>query len=173
MTPFRFEHVFRAPSPADVFAAYFDPTHQIEQDRRVDIVERTILELEDTGAELRRVSRVVPRRQLPAFIRPLLSGQLHYIETLRWRRRDDELDIQIRPSILKGRALISARYSLTHNGSGQIRRVYDGSVSVDVALLSGRIERGIVAELERSLPVTAACTQEWLDRFERSVSAQA
>jgi hypothetical protein len=37
-------------------------------------------------------------------------------------------------------------------------------VSVDIALLSSRIERGIVAEFEGSLPVAAARTQASLDR---------
>ncbi len=164
MTPFCFDHEFRAPSVAAVFATYWDPDHAREQDRRVDIVERTVLELDDGAAELRRVCRVVQRRQLPVFVRPLVAGPLHYIETLRWRKPDDEIDIEIRPSILKGRALISARYHLTSTAAGRIHRRYEGSVSVDVALLGSRIERGIVAEFERSMPVAAEVTQEWLDR---------
>jgi hypothetical protein len=173
MTPFAFEHVFRAPSPAEILAAYFDPAHQIEQDREVQIIERTVLELSDTPAELHRTSRIVPRRQLPALVRPLISGQLHYIETCRWRKHDDEIDIEIRPSILKGRALITALYRLSRAGTGLIQRSYAGSVSVDVALIASRIERGIVAEFERSMPLAAAVTQAWLDRSERPLSARA
>jgi uncharacterized protein DUF2505 len=164
MTPFCFEHEFRAPSIAAVFAAYWNPDHTREQDRRVDILERTVLELEDTPVELRRVCRVVPRRQLPVFVRPLVAGPLHYLETLHWHKLDDTIDFAIRPSILKGRALISARYQLTTRAPGLIHRRYEGTVSVDVALLGSRIERGIVAEFERSMPVAADVTQEWLDR---------
>jgi hypothetical protein len=65
------------------------------------------------------------------------------------------------------------RSRLIPAGTGLIRRIYDGSVSVDVALIAGRIERGIVAEYRRSLPLAAACTQSWLDRIDRSVSARA
>lgn len=173
VTPFAFDHTFRAASVADVFAAYFDPNLQTEADRRVEILERTVLELEDDGDRLRRVSRVVPRRQLPAFVRPLVAGKLHYIETACWRRRDDEIDIEIRPSVLGGRALIRALYRLSRVGSGLIHRRYQGSVSVDVALFASRIERGIVADFERSMPIAAACTQAWLERSSRSVSAQA
>jgi hypothetical protein len=164
MLPFEFEHVFGAPSVAAVFAAYFDPDHQLEQDRIVDIREREILSLDDSADALRRVCRVVPNRQLPFIIRPLIGGSLHYIESAVWKRRDDVIEIDIRPSILNGRAHIAGTYRLDHVGPNAIRRRYEGTVSVDVALVASRIERGLVAELARSMPVTAACTQDWLDR---------
>ena len=171
MTPFCFEHVFRAPSVEAVIAAYFDPEHLAHQDRAVDIVEREVLELVDDGRALRRVTRIVPRRKVPALVRPFVTLPLHYRETVTWRRKDGELDIDIRPSILKGRAVISAVYRLSRLPDGAIRRRYEGSVSVDIALLSSRIERGIVAEFERSMPVAAGATQAWLDRCELGQSA--
>ncbi len=168
MLSFCFEHTFRARSKADLFAAYFDPEHVRLQDQQLDIVERTILELEDTGDVIRRVSRVVPRRKLPALVRPLVSGPLHYVETARWRRSDDEIEIETRPSILSGRTTIVARYRLSDLAPDRVHRRFEGSVSVDVAFFSSRIERGIVAEFERSMPVAAACTQAWLDRPDRA-----
>jgi len=172
MTPFCFEHVFRAASVADVFAAYFDPDHQREQDAQADLVERTVLEVVDTAADLRRVCRVVPRRQLPGFVRALVRGPLHYIETVRWRKASDEIDIEVLPSVLGGRAKITASYRLSAVGHGTIHRHYEGFAQVDVAMVGGRIERGIVAEFEKSIPAAAACTQAWLDRPFRSVSAR-
>ncbi|HET9485690.1 MAG TPA: DUF2505 family protein, partial [Xanthomonadales bacterium] len=173
MKSFCHEHVFRAPSTAAVFAAYFDPRHALEQDRELDIIERVVIERDETAEQLRRVCRVVPRRQLPALVRPLISGQLHYVETATWRKREDEIQVEIRPSILSGRAVISATYRLSPVSAGLIRRLYEGSVSVDVALISSRIERGIVAEFERSMPVAAACTQAFLDRSASFVQARA
>lgn len=173
MKSFSFEHVFRAPSVAAVFAAYFDPNHATEQDRELDIIERVILEREETPEQLRRVCRVVPRRQLPALVRPLVNGPLHYVETAIWRKQADQIECEIRPSILSGRAVIRATYRLSPLSPGLIRRLYQGEVSVDVRLLSSRIERGIVAEFERSMPVAAACTQAFLDRAATSVQAHA
>jgi len=174
MLSFEFEHVFRAPSTAAVFAAYFDPAHQAESDKRAEIVLREILSLDDDGDVLRRVCRVVPRRELPALVRPFVSGPLHYIETATWTRRTDEIAIEIRPSILKGRALISGIYRLERIAAGAIRRRYAGSVSVELALLGARIERGMVAELAKTIPMTAASTQDWLDRQPvRSIAARA
>ena len=169
------EHVFRAPSVSAVFAAYFDPEHVLRQDKLLEVVERTVLELVDTGATLRRTCRVVPHRRLPAILRPFVSAPLHYLETATWRRPDDEIDIEIRPSILEPAAkpAIRALYRLSRLSDGSIRRLYRGTVSVDIALVSARVERGIVAEIERTAPVAAACTQAFLDQDQRSLSAQA
>ncbi|HEU0028982.1 MAG TPA: DUF2505 family protein [Kofleriaceae bacterium] len=172
-TAFSFEHTFRAPSTADVFAAYFDPDQLQLQDRALDIADRQVLELADRGDTLRRVCKVVPRRQLPALLRPFTSS-LHYLETATWRRSADEIDVEIRSSISRSdKPTIRAVYRLSRLSSGEIRRRYDGTVSVDIALVSARIERGIVAEFERSMPIAAACTQAWLDRSMSRLSARA
>lgn len=164
MTPFCFEHVFRARSTDEVVAAYFDADHQVEQDRRVDIASREVLEIDETDGVVRRTCRVVPRRKLPALVKPLIPGELDYVETVTWRRGEDALEIAIRPSMLRGRVQITGTYRLDAISDGEIRRRYEGAVSVDIAFLAGRIERGIVAELARTLPLAAACTQDWLDR---------
>jgi hypothetical protein len=174
VTPFCFEHVFVAPSPAAILAAYFDADHQLEQDQAIDIAEREIIELVDDGDTIRRTSRVVPRRQLPGFLRPFSSGALHYLEIATWRRTTNQISIEIRPSLMGGRAQIRATYHLEVVAPNTIRRRYAGHVSVDVALVRARVERGIVAEFERSMPLAASCTQAWLDRQPPlSVSARA
>jgi hypothetical protein len=174
MKSFSHEHVFRAPSVDAVFHAYFDPRHAMEQDRELEIVERVILEREETPEQLRRVCRVVPKRQLPALVRPLLdSGPLHYVETAIWKKHEDVISVEIRPSFLSGRATISATYRLSPISGGLIRRVFEGQVSANVAVLSSRIERHIAAEFERSMPITAACTQAFLDRTKTNDQARA
>lgn len=174
VTPFAFEHTFSATSADAVLAAYFDPEHQALQDHAIEIIEREVIELGDTPDELRRVCRVVPRRQLPALLKPFSSGPLHYLETVTWRRHTHELAIVIQPSLMKGRARIEATYRLEPMAPGSVRRRYSGQVSVDVALLANRVEAGIVAEFSRSVPIAAACTQAWLDRYSsRSHAARA
>ena len=163
-TQFRFDHVFRAASPSDVFAAYFEPAVVGDQDRALEVIERQILELADDGATLRRVCKVTPRRQLPAVLRPFMTTPLHYIETAIWRRAEGVIDIQIEFPTLRKTPTVRASYRLSRLSDGSIQRRYEGAVTVDIALLSSRIERGIVAEFERSMPITAACTQAFLDR---------
>ena len=180
MTPFCFEHVFLAATPGDLFAAYFDPQHQIEQDRTLEIIEREVIELADTGDEICRRCRVVPRRQLPVLLRAFASGPLHYIEHVTGSRATHEIRIDLR--LFGGRGRVTGCYRLepeapgpTSSGSaGSVRRSYSGTVSVDVAVIAARIERGIVAEFERSLSRAAACTQKWLEQqTHRSVAARA
>jgi hypothetical protein len=163
VTPFRFEAEFQAPSTAVVFAAYFDADHIADQDRRVEIARREVLELDDNPSALRRVCKVVPRRQLPAILRPFVPGELHYIERLVWRKADDAIDMQIEPSLLGGRTDMHAVYALSLVGPGRVRRVYEGSVHVELRLVGKRIERTIVEDLEASLIQAAQGTQAYLD----------
>ncbi len=164
MTPFSFEHVFRAPPvTAAVFAAYFDPEHQRRQDEALAIAERVVIEVVDDVEVLRRTCRVTPERRLPAVLRPFVAGgTLAYLETATWRRRDDAISLDIRPGLLGGRASIRGLYTLTL-APGGIHRRYAGEVRVDLPVVAGRIERGIVAEFATSMPIAARVTQSWLD----------
>jgi hypothetical protein len=172
MTPFCFEHAFLATDPADVFEAYFDPTHQVEHDRALEVFERQVIEFVDTGHEITRRSRIVPQRQLPAVLRAFSSGPLHYFEHVVGRRATNELAIDLQ--LFGDRGRVRGRYELAQLAPGSVLRRYSGTVSVDVALVAARVERGIVAEFERSLARTAACTQNWLDQqTQRSVAARA
>ena len=165
MTPFSFEHVFRAASVDDLLDAYFDDGHQAEQDRVLAVTSRELLE----RTPVSRVCRVTPHRQLPALVRPFVTGPLQYVETV--ARVADGLTIDIRPTV--GRTQISATYRLDTVGPGRVARRYAGSVSVDIALVGARIERGIVLDLGRSLELAAACTQKFLDGIPRSLAARA
>jgi len=164
-TLFEFENVFRAPAVADVLAAYFDPDHLATQDKLAELVDRVVVEDVDEAATRRCTWRVGSARSLPIFVRPFVSGgRLTYLETMIWRRADDAIDLTVVPQILGGRVKIEAVYQLTSAGDAQVRRRYAGSVSVDIRLLSGRIEKGILAAFEKEMPVMTKCTQDWLDR---------
>jgi hypothetical protein len=164
VTPFHFEYLFRARDPDAVFSVYFDPEHQAEQDRRIDVARRETLEDEDRGDTRRRVARVYPKRQLPVVIRPLIRGDLSYDEILVWHKREHRIEFEVLPRLLDGKAQILATYRLQQRGPGQILRTYDGQANVQVRLIGGRVEKTIVEDLEKSLTVTAGCTQEYLDR---------
>lgn len=166
-TRFHFEHRFCATSPAELFAIYFDDAHRDEQDRRVDIARRDITIDVDTPATRRRVSRVYPRRRLPALVRALVNGDLSFDETVEWIKAADRIDFEIVPQVLGGKTKIHATYQLRADAPGVVHRTYEGEVSVDVRLLSARIERAIIDELERSLAVSVVVTQEFLDRIPR------
>ncbi len=164
MTPFHFEHVYRAASPPAIFATYWDPLAAAEEDRRAGIAARELLEMADRPEELLRVSRVWPSRQLPAVVRAVVGSDLSYDETVVWHKKLDRIDYDIRPRMLAGRIHIVATYQLTQVGPGRVRRDYDGRVTAEIRMLGGRVERGVVEEMGKSLAITAACTQESLDK---------
>ncbi len=164
MTPFRFEHAYRAASPAAVFAVYFDPACAAEEDYRAGVASRELLEMADRVDEMVRVSRVKPRRQLPAVVRALVGPDLSFDETVIWKKALDRIDYDIRPLMLSGRIHITATYQLTQAGPGQVRRVYAGAVTAELRVIGARVERGIVEDMGKTMAITAACTQESLDR---------
>ncbi|MBA3396879.1 MAG: DUF2505 family protein [Deltaproteobacteria bacterium] len=164
-TEFRFEHVFRVPSTTAMLEAYFDPDHLAAQDVLAELGGRTVIESTDEPAIRRCTWRVGALKPLPFFARPLVpGGKLQYLETMTWRRADDEIDLVIKPEILGGRVQIAAVYQLAQIGEGQVRRRYAGTITVDVRLVAGKIERGVLAEIEKGMPIMTKCTQDWLDR---------
>lgn len=164
MTPFRFEHTYRAASPAAVFATYFDPQHAAEEDRRAGVASREILEMADRADQLVRVCHVRPSRQLPAVLRALVGPDLAYDERVVWHKAHDRIEYDIRPRVLSGRIHIVATYQLSQSGPGQVRRLYSGEVTAELSLIGSRVERGIIEDMGKTLALTAVCTQEALDR---------
>jgi hypothetical protein len=163
VTPFHFEHDFRAASVEHVFRAYFDPQLSAEHDRLSGIVKREELEHTDDGATMQRVCRVWPERQLPVFVRPFVSGPLHYTERMTFDRPRQRIDLDIRPSVLGKRTQIRITYALSQPKAGIVRRVYEGDVTVEIAVVGGRAERMIADDIGKVLSTVEPCTQEWLD----------
>lgn len=164
-TPFSFDNVFRAPTVPDVLAAYFDPDHLATQDKVAELVDRVVVEDLQSETTRKTTWRVGSLRDLPFFVRPFVQGgRLSYLETMTWRKADDAIDLIVVPQILNGRVKIEAEYKLTKAGEGQVHRRYAGSVSVDIRLLSGKIEKGIMSAFEAGMPAMTKCTQDWLDR---------
>jgi len=164
-TDFSFENVFRAPSTATVLASYFDPDHLATQDTLAELTDRVVVESQDDGPTLRCTWRVAHLKPLPLFARPFVAGgRLSYLETMTWRRADDAIDLTVQPEILGGRVSITAVYQLSKVREGEILRRYKGTVSVNIRLLSSKIEKAILSKFEEAMPMMTACTQGWLDK---------
>jgi hypothetical protein len=166
-TEFSFETVFEVAglSAKTIGAAYFDPDHLAAQDVVGHLSERTVLESREDDATRFCSWSVRSLRPLPALVKPFVEGgRLKYVETMTWRKVADEIDMTIVPQIGGGRVQIAAVYSFAQVGEGKVRRRYKGTISVNVALLSGRIERAILSEMEKGMAGMSECTQKWLAR---------
>lgn len=164
-TEFSFEHVFRAPSTATLINAYFDPDHLAFQDRLAQLGDRVVVESSETGAVRKCTWRVTSQRQLPVIARPFVDGgKLRFLESMTWRRSDDIVETSVTPEILGGRVQIAGVYQLSQIAEGQVRRLYKGTISANMRLVGGKIERGILETISENMPAMAQCTQTWLDR---------
>ena len=163
-TEFCFEHTFAAASPAVIIASYFDAGHLAAQDAVAGLRDRVVVESRDDGTVWTCSWRVTSGKALPGVVRPFVTGgHLVYLEAMTWDRATDTASLTVTPQLLGGRVEFAGRYAFTPVGPGQFRRRYSGTVTANVPLLSGKIERGILAEFEQTLPTMAACTQRWLD----------
>lgn len=164
-TPFDFSFVFRAPSTETVLRAYFDADHLAAQDKVAELVERTVLEEHEDDATKTMTWSVRSTRSLPFFVKPFVEGgRLTFKEYQRWRKADDEVDMTVTPQIMGGRFQIAGAYKLKKIGEGQIQRQYAGTITANMSLVSGKIERGILEEFTKGVPAMAECTQKWLTR---------
>jgi len=170
-TEFSFDHTFRAASPATIFTAYFDADHLATQDKLAELGDREVIESHDDGNTWKCSWRVTSLKQLPLIARPFVDGgRLTYVEQMTWRRDANEVDLVVTPQVLNGRVSLTATYLLEQRGAGKVHRRYKGSINVNIRLLSGKIEKGILSELEKAMPMMAECTQRWLDRQPGTVS---
>jgi len=157
--------VFTAPglSLGFVLDAYFIPEHLAAQDVLANLADRTVVSDEDDGAVRRTTWRVTSTKPLPMFVRPFVpGGRLRYLESMVLRRADHAIDLTIKPEILKGRVHIDVVYELSEVAPGQIRRRYKGSITAAFPLIGGKVERGVLAEIECGMPIMTKATQDWL-----------
>jgi hypothetical protein len=168
-TPFSFEYVFRAPSVASIIEAYFHPDHLANQDQLAELGDRVVVDSSDTDAVRKCTWRVRSTRPLPMIARPFAPGGLKFLETMTWQKSDNGVEMTVVPEILGGRVQIAGTYQLTPIGDGKVRRIYKGTITAAIKLLSGKIERGILDGFSEGMPAMAACTQAWLDRKHAAV----
>jgi hypothetical protein len=161
VTAFSFDHVFAGVTPLDLLRAFTHPDHQAAQDRAGDVERREILERVDTDERYRCDSWVFPRRKLPALIRPLVRSGLEVHEVVTWDKRTTFLEIDMQPAVLGGRTRILTRCKVEEDPEGA-RRIYRGTVVVEIALIGGRVEKMIVEELGRSMDSAHRTTLRWL-----------
>lgn len=163
-TEFSFENVFRAPSTFSILSAYFDPDHLATQDKQAELTDRTVVEDLDDATTRKTTWTVRAAKPLPLFVRPFVAGgRLSYREAMIWRKADDAIDLTVTPEILNGRVQVAATYKLEKIGEGQIRRRYAGTITVNITFIAGKVERGVLAEFEKAMPIMTKCTQDWLD----------
>ena len=162
MAKIRISHDFRCSSIALFWRGYFDETHQANLDSTSDMKEREVLEFTETDETIYREVRMVPKRQLPGFIRKF-TNELGYTEKSKLVKADNRMTIDIIPTVFTNRSRITGIYTIEQVDAETIRRTYDGEIEIKVALVGKKIEKTVIEDMQRSFAAGAACTQKWLD----------
>jgi len=124
---------------------------------------RTVLSDHTEGSVRRWRVRIEPDRVLPAPVRKVLGTDKLIYE------QDNELDTdrgvlhwEVIPQVLSSK--ISARGTLqVVEEAGGVQRLVRGEIAVKVPVVGGRIEKAIVADVERSYDNAAEACRRWLD----------
>lgn len=163
MTPFSFEHEFNCADPAAFWRCYFDPEHEARLDEALGLQSREILEDTDDGTTRLVRCRVVPKRQIPGWLRAVTRAGLEYEEESTFYKADDRIEIHIHPALMSGRTRIDCTYSVVAIEPGRVSRRFEGEIEMRIPVIGGRLERAIVRDMEASYEVAVPLTQACLD----------
>lgn len=147
MTEFSIEH--ELPAAADrVWALVVSDEFNAELYAAVQVDREVVSESEEAGL-VRRVVRSTSRRQLPGFVRKLIGGDLGFVERIEWRRGETRLALAVEPSLMAKRTRFTSTVAVEPLGADRSRRVFAGSIAIDVPLVGRRIEQGAVRDMRR------------------------
>ncbi len=134
---------------------------------RLDVGRKQIsFAVEGEGADriIRREQVLMPRRELPSFMKKLAQGALTYRETNVFTARNNRMEVITTPSLLPHKITSTGVYRLEKLAENRIRRIYEGECVCRIPLVGRRIEKQIVNEVEESYRKTTDFTRHWLAR---------
>jgi len=161
MSHFKFVHEINA-DPAAFWENFFDDAYNEELHKHVNVRERQFLDLKDDGVTKSWTLRVFPQRDLPDFVKKVVKGDLGYIEYGVMKKGSNRIDSRIEPTLFKDKTKISASFSIEPIAPGKVRRTFEGDVEVSFPLVGGKVEKLILADMEKAYDQIAAFTNEWL-----------
>jgi hypothetical protein len=161
MSHFKFVHDQNC-DPAKFWEVFFDQAYNDALYPHVGVKERQFLDMQDHGATKTWVLRVFPVRDLPGFVKKLVSGDLGYIEHATMDKAANRINCRIEPTLFKDKTKISAVYSIESLGPGKVRRTFEGDVEVSMPLIGRKVEEFIIADMTKAYQNIADFTNEWL-----------
>ena len=161
MSHFKFVHDVNA-DPERFWEVFFDDAYNQAVYKYVNVKERQFLDLQDDGVLKTWKLRVFPQRDLPDFVKKVVKGDLGYIEHGSMKKGSNRIESRIEPTLFKDKTKISASFSIEPIAPGKVRRTFEGDVEVSFPLVGGKVEKLILADMEKAYDQIAAFTNEWL-----------
>ncbi len=158
---FQVEHRFNGITLADYEKLYFDEAFNGALCSSVKL-ERELLKMDQQGSKLHRQVRVCPDRELPAPAAKVIgSSKIIYTEHCDYTFGTYRGTWKTLSGILPDKISSNGTFSFRQDGNAVVRRV-DGDVKVNIFGIGGIVERGIIADVEKSYAQAAEFTQRWI-----------
>lgn len=150
-------------TPDEFWQMYWDDAFA-EQLNEGSSVQRELVEERIEGDLLVRRIKFTPQQELPSAAASILGAtRLEYEQENRYDQVAKILQWRVIPTILPGKLCASGTVEVHPAGSG-CEQVVAGEIKVQVPLIGGRIEKAVVAEVEKSWNRTAEVCRGWLAR---------
>ncbi len=131
----------------------------------LDIVrERLSFEREGEGPTLRirREQRLTPQREVPSFIKKLVSGAITYVEKNEFSAAKSEMRTITIPGFAADRITTTGVYRVEPLGENRCKRVWEGVCECRIPLLGGKVEKQLVEEVRESYRRATDFTRKWI-----------
>ena len=126
--------------------------------------EQLAFERKGEGPSLRihREARLVPQREVPAFIKKLVSGAISYVEKNDFAAADNAMRTVTIPGFAADRITTTGVYRLEPLGEGRVKRIWEGVCECRIPLLGGKVEKQLVDEVRESYRRATDFTRKWI-----------
>ena len=104
--------------------------------------ELLVFERKGEGPELRihREQRLVPQREVPGFIKKLVSGAITYVEKNDFVAADNAMRTVTIPGFAADRITTTGTYRLEPLGASRCKRIWEGGCECRIPLVGGKVE---------------------------------
>lgn len=126
--------------------------------------ELLVFERKGEGPELRihRKQRLVPQREVPGFIKKLVSGAITYVEKNDFVAADNAMRTVTIPGFAADRITTTGTYRLEPLGANGCKRIWEGVCECRIPLVGGKVEKQLVDEVRESYRRATDFTRKWI-----------
>lgn len=124
---------------------------------------RELLSERKSARELIRKIRFTPDKTLPpAMARAVGKDKMSYVQEQRWKLGELKMFWTVVPDVMGDRVRSKGDFQLRALGPAQVERLVTGEISANIPLMGSRVEKMVVADIEKGYERTADLTRDWL-----------
>lgn len=124
---------------------------------------RELLSERKSAKELIRKIRFTPDKTLPpAMARAVGKDKMSYVQDQRWKLDEHKMFWTVVPDVMGERVRSKGEFQLRALGPEQVERIVTGEITASIPLMGSRVEKLVVADIEKGYERTAELTRTWL-----------